>query len=133
MNTVREIQYEIVDGGIEDDEGFFWDSMLDYLANLIGFCGCGAPDVALGYVVDGLKLIQEPFDRPEQFLPQSYWSDLQARRADHFGANGSDYLFYYFCDFHELTEHGGSVPGWLSDKGKRFLLLAQEALAEDNE
>lgn len=38
-----------------------------------------------------------------------------------FGSDGAAYFMYYWMDKEGLTDHGGSVPGWLSTRGRSVL------------
>ena len=86
---------------------------------MLGFCGCGIPDENLRYVLGGLELINET---PQGGRDFSAWlADNKRRALDHFGGERARYFFYYWADKEELAEHGGSVPGWLTEKGERLL------------
>lgn len=75
--------------------------------------GTGCPEETLAWINIGLRLIAEK--PPENTDAREGWNKWYAehrKRCDaHFKSQGAEYLFYYFCDFHGLTEHGGSVPG----------------------
>lgn len=97
-----------------------------------GFCGCGNGSAALEHVLGGLEIIAEkaPPDRKDF---DKWWKKHQADEQAHFGNSGAAYFFYYWAAKQDLTEHGGSVPGWLTDKGKELLGLLREwaALPEE--
>jgi len=101
-----------------------WDTKLDYvLVELLDFCGCGRPEDAAEYIRDGLRLIAERFEKPEkEFDFPAYSGNLTA----HFGSMGARYFFWYWCYDKGLTEHGGSVPGWLTPKGNALLAFLNE-------
>lgn len=100
-------------------DGIDYDSELDYVCcAVLGFCGCGIPEETAEWVLRGLEAIDRPFQREEKewqaFYPQ--WQDeLRSLYGDNDAAR---YFFWYWCDDKGLTEHGGGVPGWLTDKGK---------------
>lgn len=99
---------------------------------LMGFCGCGRPDDNLRYVRDGLRHIKCE-GRPESSQCgawAAWWKQHQVDELELFGNQQSAYFFYYWADANGLTEHGGSVPGWLADKGHKVLALLEEALSE---
>ena len=100
------------DGSFTDTEGRYWDNKEDYLGHLLGFCGCGCPDDALRFVGDVLELIGDRFEK------ESFVDDSAKMFCDN---TGLEYLVYYLLDNRGLIEHGGSVPGWLTDYGKDFL------------
>jgi hypothetical protein len=98
------------------------------LGNMLGFCGCGNPDEALGYVREALQLI----DNRKQLV----WKDKMtyeqwAADVDKlFPVVGSDYFMWYFLDHKGFTEHGSSVPGWLTTKGEELLADLNELITE---
>ena len=114
----------------QDDGWFkFDDTDFQTLEDLIqtgilGFCGCGAPDENLEYIRRGLELIAVPY--PEGNDWAAWNATRKASVQEIFGNDRSAYFFYYWCDKHRLTEHGGSVPGWLDEKGKKLLGLLNQ-------
>lgn len=98
----------------EDDGGCLHEYAEDLLqAGILGFCCCGRPFESLSYIRRGLELIDER-------------EGHKKRLADHFQTDAAMYFFYYWCDKEELTEHGGSVPGWLTEKGSALLSLLRD-------
>src|SRR5690242_7981750 len=106
---------------VEDDYGF--DDLASAMSAILGWCGCGRQEVALEYLAGGLRLIAEISERRELHgVGRDAWYKEYRKRVDgYFNGEGAEYLFYYLCDFHGLIEHGGSVPGWLTDKGKALI------------
>ena len=81
-----------------NDEGiWFDDDPLDFIqAGILDFCCCGNPEKSLKYTYEKLKEIDQ--------------------RGT---SNSKESMFvYYHFDSVGLTEHGSSVPGWLTEKGK---------------
>lgn len=115
------------DGGemfsISDAEGVHYESRSQYLGHLLGFCGCGMPDTALAYVYEGMSLIKARSD-------SDYSAESVNKLLEFGGSDGAKYFFWYRLDDLDFTEHGGSVPGWLTDKGKDFLLALEETRHE---
>lgn len=111
-------------GSYLDSEGVSHDSLVGYLCLKLGFCGCGSPESALEYVRDGMRVIKDRSD--------SEYSDESSRAVYEWGgSNGERYFFWYRITELDLAEHGGSVPGWLTDKGRDFLDAIDRALAEE--
>lgn len=113
--------------GITEQDGMYvydgchYDTRADaLLGGVLGFCLCGQPEEAGAFVARGLELIEQWRKR----LPGHEQACLQ-----HFGSAGAAMFFYYWADNQELTEHGGSVPGWLSFKGE-LCLQALKDIAE---
>lgn len=85
---------------------------VDTLQDIFGHCGCGFPEESQKFIRDvlqhidhlsnGLKTIEEGLSFFDNHI-------------------GLAYTMYYIFDKYELTEHGSSVPGWLTEKGKKVL------------
>lgn len=88
---------------------------------IFGFCGCGCPENNLKYIRDGLEHIEWRMDSYRNKDNELSYEQLQAKAVEIFGNESAAYFFYYWCDTKDLTEHGGSVPGWLSEHGKTML------------
>lgn len=102
------------------DEGHHCESASDFILQaVLGFCGCGQPAAALRHLQSVLRHIHN--------LQHRVWTKLQTYEqweedgAKLFVSEGAACLFYYVLDEKGLLEHGGSVPGWLSDAGVRML------------
>lgn len=112
----------------------------DAVHHLLGWCGCGMPDAASAYVFNALRHLYDfdasssaPINGIERrqpamapFFTQEYDDRCKARedaRKETFCGNGAEYFFWYWADEKGLIEHGGSVPGWLTDKGRMVLEL----------
>jgi hypothetical protein len=109
--------------GYEDEDGCFYESALDlYQSHFFGFCGCGCNDDNIRYIRDGLQFIESlihgPDDREKR---DKWWVAMEMEGEEVFGNQQAKYFFYYWADKEGLTEHGGSVPGWLTEKGKMVL------------
>lgn len=107
------------DGSYENSDGCFYEDAVSFLtSHCLGFCGCGMPEEALDYILDILQLIQ---DRGLIHSDTLTWDDWKTRERKIFPSQGSAYFAYYVLDEKGLTEHGGSVPGWLTPKGEELL------------
>lgn len=110
-------------------EGCSYEDILDLLqVGILGFCACGNPDDNLVYVLGALELISE--DRPNFGASMDEWSKWsaahKARELSHFGSEEAASFFYYWADKEGLTEHGGSIPGWLDESGVELLANLRE-------
>lgn len=93
---------------------------LNSIQTELGFCTCGNAYDNLRYIRDGLAHIDSP--RPEGNNEWDKWyKQWLADGIALFGNERARYFFFYWADAAELTEHGGSVPGWLTDKGHDLL------------
>ncbi len=118
--------YRLDGGGFEDSDGLYHEDATDLIqCGLLGLCGCGGPEDNLSYILAGLALIDEQIPDLKGALDE-WWEGHKARIADHFKSPEGEYFFYYWADKEGLTDHGGSVPGWLTDKGRALLSLLRE-------
>lgn len=106
--------------GYEAPNGSFYECAEDFLqSHVLGFCNCGRPEESLRYVRDALQHIDN--------LKQLVWEKKQTHEeweADGkkvFANAGAEYFAYYVLSEKGFEEHGGSVPGWLTDKGRELL------------
>lgn len=106
-------------------EGCHYETLADIVGSgMLGFCGCGAPEENLRYVLGGLALMNEERPGwPSNSMPEfhKWYERHKARCLAHFGSERAEYFFYYWCDEKKFSEHGGSVPGWLTDSGLQLL------------
>lgn len=105
------------------------------IGDVLGFCGCGSPETALLYVLKILRVLDEK--GPDSWGPggKDAWNEWYAAHRARLdgvfhGDAGAEYLAYYLLDNKNLTEHGGSVPGWLTGKGKDILADLEAHAAE---
>ena len=102
-------------GWYVDPKGCHWETAEDFLQGyVVGHCCCGTPEISLAYLRDVMALLRDKVD-------------YDTRQA-YFGSEGEQYTIYYMLDKLEFTEHGSSVPGWLTEKGKEFLDDVEELL-----
>ncbi len=123
------------DGTYAKPDGAEYDTAAEFIQNeLFGFCGCGSPDDNLRYMRDGLGLLEalSACGNTETTWSADYaaWT---ARVKELFGNDQSTYFFWYFLDKLELSEHGGAVPGWLTEAGKDMLADLRELKLDGEE
>jgi hypothetical protein len=108
-----------------DADGCSYEDAVNLIqVGILGFCGCGVPGMNLAFVRDGLAHIDQKFDGDvfkERDAWHAFWNAKKADEKRIFGSEAAAYFFYYWASKEDLTEHGGSVPGWLSDKGREVL------------
>jgi hypothetical protein len=101
------------------------DNIVDFVqCGLLDYCLCGNPEDNLAYVLGGLELIHSSC--PEGVNFKVWFSEHQKKVLAHFGTHDSAMFFYYWADKEGWTEHGGSVPGWLTEDGLDLLLGLRE-------
>lgn len=110
------------DDGYEVDGCFYETAESMIQCGFLDFCGCGCPTENLGYVLDGLALVEERMQK----IPDFDFKAWRARAEKHFRSDEAQFFFWYWADKEKLTEHGSSVPGWLTDQGKQLLGLLRE-------
>lgn len=116
------------DGMYEDSRGICFNDVEEYLhesTDWCGFCGCGQPVMSLLCIHNCLRLIE---DRHNDCYPD--YEDWN-RACDKIANRQVMYTLWYMLDRLELIEHGGSVPGWLTDKGHKMLLALEELELDD--
>ncbi len=86
---------------------------------ILGFCGCGIPEATLLYLRDVLKHLDDC--RTLVWEKRMAYEDWRAAGRKLFATEGAEYTMWYLLDQKGLSEHGGSVPGWLSPLGKEVL------------
>ena len=99
------------DGYIGPDDCWYDSKEAVMQAAVLHFCTCGHPEDNLAYIRDGLEHIASD-------APFEEW--VVAGNAL-FGNDRARYFFYYWANQIGLTDHGGSVPGWLTDTGEALL------------
>lgn len=111
-------KFKTPDGDYLDAEGTTFDTAEDLLCNMVGYCGCGDPEAALKYLAKVLHYISIRFNIDP--------TESEKLESLLFPVPGSMWHTYYMLDDKELTEHGSSVPGWLTDKGREIMEDIQE-------
>lgn len=122
------IKYKNDDGdGYTYTDECYYETATDLIATgILGFCGCGCPEEALVFIRDILQFIKQKINEP--------WSEkLENKEKELFPYLGMNYFIYYWLDNKELTEHGSSVPGWLTKKGEQLLKDLTIILKEEKE
>ena len=106
------------DGGFTDRESVYHPDAESALGSVLGFCNCGMPTEALRFIWKVLELIGEETEGTWE-----EWYKGHRERADKLfhKDHGIKYVVYYLLAEKGLTEHGGSVPGWLDGLGKDIL------------
>lgn len=89
----------------------------------LGFCGCGLPTENLIYIRDSLRLIKEKQDHTLRikYFDKTWYENWKIKVEQFFKSYQAEYFMWYWLDQKEYMGHGGSLPGWLSLKGKEFL------------
>ena len=85
-----------------------------------GPCDCGYPELYWDLLVDVLEHIDCHYDEKTQEWDEWVAAHI-AREAEILPDKRTRYFIYYWLDNLRLTEHGGSVPGWLENSGKELL------------
>lgn len=112
-------RYKKNDEYVSDDGDVYEDAESFYQNEVFNFCACGRPDENLEYIRDGLAHIGK--ERPDGAIGEEWVDRWIAEGLEIFGNQKSRYFFFYWADQVGLTEHGGSVPGWLTEFGEETL------------
>jgi hypothetical protein len=125
-------KYQQPDGSYKALNGNVYEDALAFLhEGVLGYCGCGQPEESLGYLRDVLQHIHN-LKLLVHENKQTYEEWEEAGKAL-FATEGAEYFMYYRLDQTTLTEHGGSVPGWLTFTGLSLLEDLNEALTPEEE
>jgi hypothetical protein len=115
------------------EKGCFYEDVESLIQiEILGFCGCGCPDESVKYVGKALRLIQDRADTWDNrtSMPFEEW---KAKCKELFKTSEAEYFMFYYLDSKDLTEHGGSVPGWLTDKGRELMEDIEEIYKEESQ
>lgn len=101
-----------------DEEGTSHSSYTMYVqCEMLKMCGCGQPEDNVKYILAALELVAEE---------RNDWHEWNERCKDLFKTDEAEYFMWYWLETQGLTEHGSSVPGWLTEKGKNLLADLKE-------
>lgn len=115
-----------IDGAYRHEDGSEYEDAEDLLIKrFTGFCGCGNPEEALQFMAKVLRMLHT-------ITGEGYEARLQAEK-DIFAITGASTFTYYVLSELGLTEHGGSLPGWLTQKGIEFMEDVEELYSEESE
>ena len=114
-----------------DNDGCSHPSKESFICHLLGFCGCGLPSAALDYIYGAMEIMGR-FDSNKS---TEEWVAIHDELDKYFNSVGEAYFVYYFLNSwkNKLAEHGGSVPGWLTEYGHEVLAMLDEYRAEREE
>ena len=110
-----------------DVEGHWIGNYANYIfTDVLGFCACGMPDEVTKFIRSVLRHVAN--------LQDEVWDDSNPKTYSEWDADGETlfnneimkYFMFYWLDKEGLTEHGSSVPGWLTDKGREILAKLDE-------
>lgn len=95
--------------GYHDDDHICYFTAEGFIAqHIFNFCGCGDIESTLQYLRDHMQLLDD--HKKARFT-----------LGNRFTYTPAEYLVWYELDRVRLTEHGGAVPGWLTDYGEQLL------------
>lgn len=121
-------KYKTASGEYVGPDDCSWENATDFLHGyVLDFCCCGSPEDALSFVRDALRSVAN--------LKEKVWAKTQAyadwsQETDAKLGEAGAWFMFYFLDSKRLTEHGGSVPGWLTPEGERLLEDLDELLGD---
>ena len=131
MGSKLNIDKYLVDGNYIDEDGCHHDTAIDFIqCHIFKFCGCGRPEENLKYVCEALDIIAERSDITGNYEEKCAKSHQRAKEL--YKTDAAEYFMWYWLETVGLTEHGGSVPGWLTGEGWDVLADLKE-LKERNE
>ena len=105
-----------------------------WLKEQLGMCGCGRPEGAMKYILGAMLLLWDSQRKSDLLLTPSggvtpeweaHFEEYRKNVNEYFHSEGEndgiEYHMWYYLDDNGLTDHGGSVPGWLSEHGKEVM------------
>jgi hypothetical protein len=105
---------------------------IDYFCDKFDFCGCGMPADVVEYVYKSLLVIDEDWKRKDKQSHDITYPIFVAACNDLYKSDGEKYFMWYWLDNQGYTEHGGGVPGWLTNEGKEVLKELSEFYEQEN-
>ena len=119
--------------GYITEDGCYYETLADCIQiGLLDFCGCGDPDENLRYIQAGLQHILnrgEAIDRCSSYEDvREACRELDKAGKELFGNDDAECFFYYWADSNGLTDHGTSIPGWITQEGEELLVMIENAL-----
>jgi len=90
-------------------------------------CGCGQPEIPLRVIREALEVLWTPQVNEPGFheAHEGRWSRIETWMGPEPQSNLAWFVFYVL-DTWKLTDHGGSLPGWLTDDGRKLLKFLQD-------
>ena len=118
------------DDHYEDENGVYYEDSFSFITtHLLDFCGCGCPFDAAMYVKNSLQIVADLSLVQKKNITYEEW---KTRKPQIFTCVGAEYFMWYYLDSKGFTEHGGSVPGWLTQKGIEMLSDLNELKEDDD-
>lgn len=111
----------------EDEEGQqAYELAIDLIqVNILGFCACGNPDDNVQFVYNTLAHVLKLKERVWDDTNEYDYDEWTKEGLELFGNSQVEYFMYYWLDKEDFTEHGGSVPGWLDEKGYQLMEIIE--------
>jgi hypothetical protein len=123
----KTLKYFIKDGKYVCNEGVAYDSVIDFAQKgCLGLCDCGNPEQNIRYIHNMMDLLDRLNSDTRKDAIE--WKEFDKLSTSLAGNKISAQFFWYWLDWRELTNHGGSIPGWLTDTGHKTLQLLREVL-----
>ena len=113
-------KYKLADGTFQNENGASFDTLEDFIQmSVLCFCGCGMPRLALKHLQVALTQVK----KRNELVPKDTlaFRELEKETSIQLGSNTAMWFMWYYLETQDLTEHGGSVPRWLTQKGKELL------------
>jgi hypothetical protein len=113
------------DDSIVSESGCNYESLQDFIhTDIFGFCGCGMSEDVDSLIYNILTILN--------IQNSLTFKEYKARLEMYLPTDALQYFMFYWLDFKGFTKHGGSVPGWLSDKGHELLNLLDLVYEKEN-
>jgi hypothetical protein len=121
-------KYKIDDKYYDELDCEYDDPIEFYHSAVFKFCGCGSPEDSLKHIQKSLHLIKNM--KEQLWTKKILWDEWNEQVKIILPNDEIKYFTYYWLDSQKLTEHGGSVPGWLTKYGEETLSDLNEIFGE---
>jgi len=106
--------------GYYDENNCFYENAESLLqAKILGFCDCGDSILSLKHTQIALRQVSNL--KELVWERKQTWEEWYRINIELLGNENSVYFMWYWLDSKGFTEHGSSVPGWLTTKGQSLL------------
>lgn len=122
------VLFQKAEGEVEGPDNCHYEDIEEAIyGGVLHMCGCGVPEDGAKYWRDILLVIQYKMVKSVEFKDGELFADKVL--GDHPGAC---WVMYHVVENLDLSEHGGSAPGWLTGLGEAVLIALVEEIGLDD-
>ena len=98
----------------DEDDGTS-EMLQDNIWSALDLCGCGNHALTLEFISEGMRILKITDDDDSDEGWTRKWEEQKKFESKY---QGGALLLWYFLTNMGFAEHGGSIPGWLTDSGR---------------